>query len=107
FQGTYTIRQGTLSAGPNYLTTFVPGTFTIEPLPTPGDVNSPISLFPAMGSEDALGPAIGAEEQFGMDFPEQPDAQLISEDPLLDEPVTSGGDPSLYGGGEAAPAGGQ
>jgi hypothetical protein len=39
------------------------------------------------------------EERFGMDFPEQPDAPLISEDPLLDDPVSSGGDASLYSGG--------
>jgi|GEM_PF-4642746 len=35
-------------------------------------------------------------EQFGMDFPERPEAPLISEDPLLDDPVASGGDASLY-----------
>jgi hypothetical protein len=38
------------------------------------------------------------EERFGMDFPERPDAPLISEDPLLDDPVSSGGDASLYSG---------
>ena len=39
------------------------------------------------------------EERFGMDFPDQPEASLISEDPLLDDPVSSGGDASLYSGG--------
>jgi hypothetical protein len=34
-----------------------------------------------------------------MDFPDQPEAPLISEEPLLDDPVTSGGDASLYSGG--------
>ncbi len=38
------------------------------------------------------------DERFGVDFPDQPDAPLISEDPLLDDPVSSGGDSSLYDG---------
>ncbi|MFN3864315.1 MAG: hypothetical protein ACK4RT_08560, partial [Erythrobacter sp.] len=41
------------------------------------------------------------EARFGMDFPEQSDALLIAEEPLLDDPVTSGGDASLYSGGGA------
>jgi hypothetical protein len=46
------------------------------------------------------------EDRFGIDFPEQPEAPLISEDPLLDDPVTSGGDASIYGGTPAPPVGG-
>jgi hypothetical protein len=46
------------------------------------------------------------EDRFGIDFPEQPEAPLISEDPLLDDPVTSGGDASVYGGTPAPPVGG-
>ena len=39
----------------------------------------------------------GDDDRFGIDFPEQPDAPLISEEPLLDDPVTSGGDATVYG----------
>ncbi len=37
------------------------------------------------------------EERYGVDFPERPEAPLITEDPLLDDPVTSGGDATVYG----------
>ncbi len=47
------------------------------------------------------------DDRFGIDFPDQPEAPLISEDPLLDDPVTSGGDASVYGSGAVPPAGGQ
>jgi hypothetical protein len=53
------------------------------------------------------------EERFGIDFPEQPEAPLISEDPLLDDPVATGGDSTIYGEDEeedsaaTPPAGGQ
>jgi hypothetical protein len=37
------------------------------------------------------------EERYGVDFPERPETPLITEDPLLDDPVASGGDASVYG----------
>jgi hypothetical protein len=51
------------------------------------------------GSEDE------DEERYGVDFPDRPETPLISEDPLLDDPVTSGGDASVYGA-STPPAGG-
>lgn len=104
--GQFAIRQGTLTAGDNYAVTFVEGTFTIDPPPAPPELTSP-TLFdqPLLTGED---PAVGSEEEeerFGMDFPEQPDAPLISEETLLDDPVTSGGDASLYSGGGAVTPG--
>jgi hypothetical protein len=58
---------------------------------------------------DSVQPAVEGEEEerFGTDFPAEPDAPLISEDPLLDDPVTSGGDATLYGTTPTPPAGGQ
>jgi hypothetical protein len=102
----FVIRQGTLSAGSNYALTFVPGTFTINPPPVSPDINNPTTIEPALVSGETPPPVEGEEEErFGIDFPEQPDAPLISEDPLLDDPVASGGDSSLYGsGGPAAPS---
>jgi hypothetical protein len=47
------------------------------------------------------------DDRFGIDFPERPEAPLISEDPMLDDPVTSGGDASLYSGTATPPAGGK
>jgi hypothetical protein len=37
-----------------------------------------------------------ADAQFGVDFPGLIEAPLLSEDPLLEDPVSSGGDSSLY-----------
>jgi hypothetical protein len=37
------------------------------------------------------------EERYGVDFPDRPEAPLIAEDPLLDDPVASGSDTSAYG----------
>ena len=37
------------------------------------------------------------EERYGVDFPDTPEAPLITEDPLLDDPVTSGSDASVLG----------
>jgi hypothetical protein len=69
----------------------------------PSIINAPLQA----GSEPPL-TSEEEEERFGMDFPEQPDAPLISEDPLLDDPVSSGGDASLYSGDtNAAPRGGE
>jgi hypothetical protein len=45
------------------------------------------------------------DDRFGIDFPDRPEAPLISEDPLLDDPVSSGGDASLYGGTAPLPQG--
>ncbi len=104
----FAIRLGTLVAGPNYLVTYVGGELTINPLPAPPEVNNPISLEPAITPVDPL-PSAEAEEEarFGIDFPSSPDAPLIEEELLLDDPVTSGGDPTLYSSGATPPAGGQ
>jgi len=103
--GNFVIRQGTLTAGANYTLTYVPGTFTINPPPVSPDINNPTTIEPALVAAETPPPVEGEEEErFGIDFPERPDAPLISEDPLLDDPVASGGDSSLYGnGGGAAP----
>ena len=104
----FAIRIGSLSAGPNYNVTFVEGTLTINPPPAPPEVNNPISLNPAMTPTDPMPtPEQEEEARFGIDFPSQPDAPLIEEEVLLDEPVTSGGDPTLYSSGVTPPAGGQ
>ena len=108
-RGIFVIRQGTLVAGPNYITTFEPGALTIIVPPTPLALNNPTLLEPLNIIGDPL-PAFSAEEEdarFGIDFPQRADAALISEDEMLDEPVTSGGDASLYGGGQTPPTGGQ
>ena len=98
--GTYVIRQGTLTAGSNYAIDFVPGQLTIDPPPAPPELTNPTLIDePMQTGEDPPVAGEEEEERFGMDFPEQPDAPLISEDPLLDDPVTSGGDASLYSGG--------
>ena len=105
----FVIRQGTLVAGPNYITTFEPGALTIIVPPTPLALNNPTLLEPLNIIGEPL-PAFTDEEddaRFGIDFPQRADAALISEDEMLDEPVTSGGDASLYGGGQTPPTGGQ
>ena len=56
-------------------------------------------------------PRISAEdeddERYGVDFPNRPEAPLITEDPLLDDPVASGGDASVYGGTTTPAPGGK
>jgi lipopolysaccharide export system protein LptA len=108
-RGIYVIRQGSLVAGPNYITTFEPGALTIIVPPTPVTLNNPTLLEPLAIIGEPL-PAFSDEDEdarFGIDFPQRADAPLISEDEMLDEPVTSGGDASLYGGGQTPPTGGQ
>jgi hypothetical protein len=104
----FAIRIGSLAAGPNYLITFVPGQLTINPPPAPPEINNPISLTPVINPGDPTPTATDEEEaRFGIDFPAQPDAPLIEEEVLVDDPVTSGGDPTLYSSGVTTPAGGQ
>ncbi|WP_086617073.1 MBG domain-containing protein [Erythrobacter tepidarius] len=106
FVGTYAIRQGTLTAGDNYTITFVNGQLTIDPPPAPDVLTSTTIIEePLIIGDDPASPDEVEEERFGIDFPDEPEAPLISEDPLLDDPVTSGGDASLYSGsGTAKPA---
>ncbi len=104
--GTFVIRQGTLSAGANYALTFVPGTLTVNAPPAPPVINNPTLFEPPLVIGDTPPPVAGEEqERFGADFPERPDAPLISEDALLDDPVASGGDSTLYGNGSSTGTG--
>ena len=60
-------------------------------------INNPTVIVDPVTISEQINPTTGEQnEQFGTDFPEQPEAPLISEDPLLDDPVTSGSDASLY-----------
>ncbi len=105
--GTFAIRLGTLSAGPNYAATFIGGELVIKAPPTPREINNAIVLVgTGIGVEDVPGLADGDRNtRFGIDFPERPEEPLIAEDPLLDDPVASGGDASLYGSTNLPPAG--
>ncbi|MFY8049550.1 MAG: MBG domain-containing protein, partial [Erythrobacter sp.] len=107
--GTYAIRQGTLRAGDNYTITYVGGTFDINAPPAPPALTSPALIeAPFLASEEPPMSSEEEEERFGMDFPERPDAPLITQESLLDDPVSSGGDASLYSGdANAAPGGGE
>lgn len=90
--GSYAIRQGTLAASANYTVTYVGGTFTIDPAPTPPGLDNPTSYDDPLIIDEPP-PTPGEEDDaFGMDFPEQPDAPLITGDTLLDDPVASGND---------------
>lgn len=104
--GEFAVRQGTLGAGSNYAITYVGGQLTIEAPPAPPGINNPTNFVPPIriGGQP---PLIDDEDEkrFGIDFPKNLETPLISEDPLLDDPVTSGGDASVYGD-TAAPGGG-
>lgn len=96
--GVFAIRQGTLGASANYAITYVGGTLQIDAPPIPPGLSNPTNFLPpiTIGNQQ---PPIGDEDsrRFGIDFPERPDTPLITEDPLLDDPVTSGGDATVYG----------
>lgn len=96
--GVFAIRQGTLSAGSNYAITYVGAELTINSPPAPPGINNPTTFEPPITIGDQK-PPVGDEDEkrFGIDFPESLEAPLISEDPLLDDPVTSGGDAAVYG----------
>ena len=106
--GNFAIRQGTLGAGGNYATTFVGGQLTINLPPTPPELTTITALAGILAGVETVPSTSDAEqeERFGIDFPDRPDAPLISEDAIVDDPVTSGGDASLYGSGAVLPAGG-
>lgn len=108
--GPFAIRQGTLAGGPNYAITYVGGVLTINAPPTPPEIASSASIAvtsqaaetsTAAAAADAEAEEEGSgeeEDSFGMDFPSRADVPLISEDTALDDPVSSGGDASLYSG---------
>jgi hypothetical protein len=104
--GAYAINRGTLDPGRNYTVTYNSGELTIDPPPAPDVINNP-TLFenPVRAEADAVRFGGEQDERFGIDFPESAEAGLITEDELLDEPVTSGGDASLHGGGSTPPEG--
>jgi hypothetical protein len=80
------------------------------PPPTlvPPEIFNPVIFEPPLTIGDEPPAAQGEDdERFGIDFPERPEDPLISEDPLLDDPVTSGSDASLYGAAATPPAGGK
>jgi hypothetical protein len=105
--GRYAIRQGTLAATANYALTFIGGNLTIDaPRTVVPELNNPTLFKPPLVIGSNPPPVNGGDDdRFGIDFPERPDAPLISEDPLLDDPVASGSDSSLYGGADVPPAG--
>jgi hypothetical protein len=104
--GRYAIRQGTLAATANYALTFIGGNLTIDAPRTVPELNNPTLFKPPLVIGSNPPPVNGGDDdRFGIDFPERPDAPLISEDPLLDDPVASGSDSSLYGGADVPPAG--
>lgn len=105
--GSAAITQGTLAATSNYALTFNPGILIIRAPPTPSEINNAIVLVGTdIGFDDVPGLFEGERNtRFGIDFPERPDAPLIAEDPLLDDPVASGGDASVYSGANVPPAG--
>ena len=68
-----------------------PSTPELPPLGNPTVIVDPVN------AGDPTGPSpVEQDEKFGMDFPERPEAPLISEEPLLDDPVASGSDASIY-----------
>ena len=74
----------------------------------PPQLNNPVLFEPPLTIGNApLAVAGDQDDRFGIDFPERPETPLITEDPLLDDPVTSGGDPSVYGTAPTQPAGGK
>lgn len=73
----------------------------------PPEINNPTVFSDPITIGEPKPNGDGDDDRFGIDFPEQPEAPLISEDPLLDDPVTSGGDATVYGAGATPPAGGK
>lgn len=62
----------------------------------PGLTNPTVAEGPITLTEPLVPTEAEEDEKFGMDFPGLVDAPMFSEDPLLDDPVASGGDSSLY-----------
>ncbi|MEQ5787384.1 hypothetical protein J3454_05705 [Erythrobacter sp. NFXS35] len=60
-------------------------------------LNNPTVILDPVTWGEPTGESVAEQnDKFGMDFPERPEAPLISEEPLLDDPVTSGSDAALY-----------
>jgi hypothetical protein len=83
----------------------VSGTCPVPPPPPPPPprppvmevINNPVTVISPSILEEVPATTVGEEDQkFGMDFPDFVGAPLISEDPLLDDPVASGGDAARY-----------
>ncbi|WP_296717496.1 hypothetical protein [Erythrobacter sp.] len=67
-------------------------------------LNNPTVIVDPVTFGEPTGDTVAAQnDKFGMDFPEQPESPLISEEPLLDDPVASGSDASLYSPSGYAP----
>lgn len=64
------------------------------PINNPAIVEDPVVGEPTEPSEEE------GDSEFGMDFPGLLDTPTVSEDGVIDDPVTSGGDSALYSGGE-------
>jgi hypothetical protein len=67
------------------------GPAVIEVVNNPSVVEAPIEIIPVAPANEQE-----ANAEFGADFPGLLEAPLLSEEPLLDDPVASGGDSSLY-----------
>ncbi|QYU67176.1 hypothetical protein J4558_19810 [Leptolyngbya sp. 15MV] len=60
-------------------------------------VNNPIIFDVPVSKTNPIPPAEDeSDSQFGIDFPGLVEAPLLSQEALLDDPVTSGGDSALY-----------
>lgn len=67
-------------------------------------LNNPTVILDPVTWGEPTGESVAEQnDKFGMNFPEQPETPLISEEPLLDDPVTSGSDASLYSAPGKAP----
>lgn len=71
----------------------VPGNPNFGPIAfnNPEVFEAPVEIFQDVPVNDQQ-----ADAEFGADFPGLIEAPLLSEDALLEDPVTSGGDSSLY-----------
>lgn len=74
-----------------------PPTFGGDETGTPAAINNPEVVKPPVEIiQTAPQPKKQVDAEFGVDFPGLVEAPLLSEDPLLEDPVASGGDSSLY-----------
>ncbi|MEO1488664.1 MAG: hypothetical protein AAFR88_04400, partial [Pseudomonadota bacterium] len=56
----------------------------------------PVEIVPVVDQETTPAAQQQTDASFGVDFPGLIESPILSEDPVLDDPVASGGDSSLY-----------